>query len=242
MPTPSASSPRPRRALRGLHITELALVAGIIAILSCLLIPGLRAAKELAMRTRCQSSLRQCAAGGLAYALDNRGIIAAAWQDLFDHLEVDATVARGASRSDKRGGSVAMDCPAWQGNTQTRYFGFGTGSSNNGYVMRSLARLDALPHRDRTTWFVDNDYWGTPGGPEPLASKRAAGTARIRLVGPRHPLGLNVATYSGRSAFIPTDEMRTAWRDGTCSRQGPIWPSAASLFGRSLSDPANADF
>src|SRR4051794_5732011 len=68
-PTPHVSPARPTRAFT---LVELLVVIGIIGVLTALLFPTLRKAREAAIKTQCASNLHQWGISLMAYSAQNR--------------------------------------------------------------------------------------------------------------------------------------------------------------------------
>ena len=63
----------PRRSGRGFSLLELVVVLTITALLTALLFPGMRAARDSAQRLICASNMRQLGMATMTYAMDQRG-------------------------------------------------------------------------------------------------------------------------------------------------------------------------
>jgi prepilin-type N-terminal cleavage/methylation domain-containing protein len=64
---------RDSRFCRGFTLVELLVVVGIIAVLMAILLPALSKARQQALRTACQSNMRQTYFAVIMYANDNKG-------------------------------------------------------------------------------------------------------------------------------------------------------------------------
>ena len=65
----------------GFTLIELLVVISIIALLIAILLPALRAARELGITTQCQSNQRQIGLGLVMYANDNNDYLPASWME-----------------------------------------------------------------------------------------------------------------------------------------------------------------
>lgn len=95
------STNRKREYLRGFTLIELLVVVSIIALLVAILLPSLRAAREAAKRTLCQTNQKQ---------------IAHAWQMYLDDAAHRDRFLRGANAEWIYGGQQGAAGPAWGGN------------------------------------------------------------------------------------------------------------------------------
>ena len=62
-----------RRSERGFSLIELVVVLSITALLTALLFPGMRAARDSAQRLICASNMRQLGMATITYSMDQRG-------------------------------------------------------------------------------------------------------------------------------------------------------------------------
>ncbi|MBI3191163.1 MAG: prepilin-type N-terminal cleavage/methylation domain-containing protein, partial [Pedosphaera parvula] len=119
-------------------LIELLVVVAIIAILAALLLPVLSRGKELAIRTKCQSNLRQIGLALTIYVTDcgsyptvNRGA-----------TYVDGAILSFLPRTDSRIDAGLFSCPEQMRSRMGYYYGYNTHGSGGPSQAQSLGFVE----------------------------------------------------------------------------------------------------
>jgi prepilin-type N-terminal cleavage/methylation domain-containing protein len=158
-------------------LVELLVVIGVIALLIAILLPVLNKARDLAMRTKCLSQIRQIGAGMVMYANDHRGFFPPegrgnnrAWQPpylfkpAYEYIVTNALGGHGwiADDSGAPGNSwlycgdprpTIWNCPGWEFWSPYRYF-TGTGTWPKLYDI-GYYYLGGRPENATGNWELD---------------------------------------------------------------------------------------
>ncbi len=201
-------------------LIELLVVIAIIAILAAMLLPSLKAAKDMAKRSSCQSNLKQIGTCTVSYIDDyanwlpqNRPDNNAYWRWLLSAY----TNMKPTSQTDTILGKGIFKCQAWfvQGVNTLDSCGYGWNQSHLGYIGNAYAphyvKYNQVQRISETICTADSTDWMTtaPGTWDytKLYTPNSTNFSGNLPVGNRHGGGLNVLWLDFHVDWMPQRTM-----------------------------------